>query len=297
MSRAKFSLLLILAIGLGFGGGILGQVLLGGGNNNLTNRIDSVEQTLNEVQSTLDNKVSTATLNSKLEGLDSAQHLSDLQQQVTTLQNKVKSMTVQTTGQTPAKFKVGFINAKEAFTVFTNAVQQERNKVKQKTQEMVQLYQKYEQENISTSKYRQQMDKLRVEKLQAQLAINLSMIDQMIASTGFQTISDQLKKLKKQAQPVDQALTTLSQKISKLTPQEVTSRLNQINSQYKQLDQLLTGIIEQKISEVANTIGESKSFDLVLKRENTVLYNSKKRVVNLTEEVKAKLKAELQPAS
>lgn len=191
--------------------------------------------------------------------------------------------------------KIGYVNATEAFAVFTDAVSEERQSAQKKDEELRALREKAIQGEISESEYRKQADILQAEKLKAQLEIDMAMVKTMLSAPGFESVSDQLKKLSNQVQPImDELNSTLkNMRQGSAVPKEVNNTLSQINSQYQQLDDLLTKLIESKIFQIANVRANEAGYDLVLRQENVVLYGNQDTVDNLTGMTKKALQNEL----
>lgn len=191
--------------------------------------------------------------------------------------------------------KVGFVNAQEAFTVFTKAVEEERQIAQKKTEELVSIREKVLRGEMTESKYRQQRDILQAEKLKAQLDIDIAMLDRMLKAEGFQSVSDRLFKLKEQVKPITDELEKLLGELKggSAVPEEVSQKLSQIHSQYQQLDDLLTRLIETKIFQIANLRAKEEGYDLVLRQENVVIYSNSDSVDDLTEMTKEALREEI----
>lgn len=194
-----------------------------------------------------------------------------------------------------SSLKIGYVNATEAFAVFTDAVSEERQSAQKKDEELRNLREKAIQGEISESEYRKQADILQAEKLKAQLEIDMAMVKTMLSAPGFESVSDQLKKLSNQVQPImDELNSTLkNMRQGSAVPKEVNNTLSQINSQYQQLDDLLTKLIESKIFQIANVRANEEGYDLVLRQENVVLYGNQDTVDNLTGMTKKALQNEL----
>ncbi|MBC7344251.1 MAG: hypothetical protein H5U03_02280, partial [Clostridia bacterium] len=84
------------------------------------------------------------------------------------------------------KLKVGIIDAENLFTrVFLLQVAAERSVLQAKGQAIQDLQEKYSQGQINADAYQQEYAKLQAEYLQAQVQVNMSMLEKMIASPGF----------------------------------------------------------------------------------------------------------------
>lgn len=193
------------------------------------------------------------------------------------------------------ELKIGFVNANEAFTVFTQAVEEERKSAQKKTKELSSLKESVLKGEISESKYKRQEDILQAEKLKAQLDIDIAMVDRMLEAKGFESISKRLLNLKEQVKPImgelEKALNDLRE--GSALPDEVSQKLSQIHNQYEKLDDLLTGLIENKIFQTANLRAKKEGYDLVLRQKNVVLYSNSDRIDNLTEITKKALREEI----
>lgn len=191
--------------------------------------------------------------------------------------------------------EVGFVNAQEAFTVFMQAVEEERKSAQKKSEELLSLRESALKGEISESEYKKKRDVLQAEKLKAQLDIDIAMLDRMLKSEGFESVSDKLFNLKEQVKPIMDELEKVLNEIREgsAVPEEVSQTLSQIHSQYEQLDNLLTKLIETKIFQITNVRAKEEGYDLVLRQENVVLYRNSDRIDNLTEMTKEALRKEI----
>ncbi|MCF7890396.1 hypothetical protein K9M78_04175 [Candidatus Bipolaricaulota bacterium] len=194
-----------------------------------------------------------------------------------------------------AGMEIGFVNTKEAFTVFTKAVEEERKSAQQKSEELVSLREDVLKGKISEGEYKRQRDVLQAERLKAQLEIDIAMLDRMLKAEGFKSVSGRLFDLKEQVKPIMDELEKVLNNIREgsAVPEEVSQTLSQIRSQYEQLDNLLTKLIEGKIFQITNVKAKEEGYDLVLRQENVVLYSNSDRVDNLTEMTKEALRKEI----
>ena len=151
---------------------------------------------------------------------------------------------------------IAYLNAEEAFTVFTEAVADLRQKALDKQKEKLELQQQYLSGTVSKEEYESRQTELEVELLQAQLNIDIGTIDRMIASPGFADIRHDLERLREEAQPVTDMMRNLvsTVRVGVLDPQEIENRYTQVKNAFTQLDQLLTQAATAKIKD------ESRSF-------------------------------------
>ena len=318
MSNSKLVLVLVVALGLGFLGGFLGGQFTGGSSDtgDLNERVDAVSDRLNSIETQLDQMPDdfssyasvdeVSALRSSIQELEegtsggtvsgvSEEELTNLESNLADLESRVSELSQGTgTGETTA-LKVGYVNATEAFTVFTDAVSEERESAQAKDEELRSLREQAIQGEISESEYRQQADILQAEKLKAQLEIDLAMVEKMRSAPGFESVAGQLEDLSSQVQPIMEELniTLDNMRQGSAAPEEVSNTLSQINSQYQQLDDLLTRLIESKIFQIANVRANEAGYDLVLRQENVVLYGNQNSVDNLTGMTMTALQEEL----
>lgn len=318
MSNSKLVLVLVVSLGLGFLGGFLGGQFTGGSSDtgDLNERVEAVSNSLNDIETQLnqmpDDFSSYASvdevnaLRNSLQELEegtsggtgtgvSEEELTNLESNLSDLESRVSELSQGTATEVTSTLKVGYVNATEAFTVFTDAVSEERESAQAKDEELRSLREKAIQGEISESEYQKKADILQAEKLKAQLEIDMAMVEKMRSAPGFESVSDQLKNLSGQVQPImDELNSTLkNMREGSAAPEEVSNTLSQINNQYQQLDDLLTRLIESKIFQIANVRANEAGYDLVLRQENVVLYGNQNSVDNLTQMTKSALQEEL----
>ena len=317
MSNAKFALILVLALVLGFGGGYLAQMVGGGSDvSDLSDKVDVISEEISSLRTKV-NRVpddfasfasvdEVSALKSSLDQLKqqvdetgvgvSGEDVSELQNKVQDIESRITE--IETSGVSDgsaAGLKIGYVNATEAFNVFTNAVKEEREQAQQKNDELVNLRERAIQGEISEEEFNKQSDILQAEKLKAQLAIDLAMVEKMMNAKGFESISDRLSQLKSQVDPIMNELDNVLENMrnNSAAPEEVAQTLSQINSQYQQLDNLLTRLIETKIFQITNVEADKQGYDLVFRQENVVLYRDSAKVDDLTEATKEVLRSEI----
>jgi Skp family chaperone for outer membrane proteins len=186
---------------------------------------------------------------------------------------------------------IAYINAEDAFTVFTNAVSSLRQKALDKRNEIVKLQGDFMQSTISREQYERRLNELNVELIDAQLDIDVGTIDRMIASDGFSDIRADLQKLRDAAQPVVEEVKNLvaTAKLGVVDATEFQSRLAQVQSAFQQLDTLLTQAATLKIQQAAKKIAVQKGYHLVLPTKNTVVYADPSVLTDITELVKTEI--------
>ena len=191
--------------------------------------------------------------------------------------------------------KIAYINAEEAFIVFTDAVKDLRQKAVDKQAEIGPLQQQYLASAISREEFDTQNNQLQVELLQAQLNIDIGTIDRMIASPGFSDIRNDLERLREEAQPVIDEMKKLvsTVRVGIIDPQEFQNRFNQVKAAFTQLDQLLTQAATSKIVKAAEKIAVENGYDLVLRAKNVIIYRNTAKLVDITDLVKHELAAYL----
>jgi len=187
--------------------------------------------------------------------------------------------------------RVAYINAEEAFSVFTEAVADLREKAMDKQKELLELQQQYLASTVSKEEYESRLIELEVELLQAQLNIDIGTIDRMIAAPGFADISNDLERLREEAQPVIDMMRNLvsTVRVGVVDTQEVENRYSQVKNAFTQLDQLLTQAATAKIVQAAERVAVENGYDLVLRTANVIVYRNTAKLVSITDLVKHEL--------
>jgi Skp family chaperone for outer membrane proteins len=201
------------------------------------------------------------------------------------LQNEVANLRQQ------GALRIAFVKAEDAFKVFTDAVSDMRQRATDKAAELVQLQQEYNNGTISDSDFEQQMMELKAEFLDAQYAVQVTMIDRMIAADGFADIRGELTALKEEAQNYVDGMKDLlsTARIGVIGTAEFDSRYAQLENAYQQLDQLLVSAATVKVVEAAKEVAVERGFDLVLNKQNVYVYSNPASVVDITDLVKTRL--------
>lgn len=207
--------------------------------------------------------------------------------EVTALTNRVAAL--EANPATP--LKVAYINAEDAFSVFTDAVSDLRQRAIDKQGEILKLQQQYMASTISKDDFDTQNNQLQVELLQAQLNIDLGTIDKMIASPGFSDMKSDLQRLKDEAQPVVDEMKNLvsTVHVGVIDTTEFQNRYMQVKNAFTQLDQLLTKAATTKIVQAANKVAVDNGYDLVLRTQNVIVYRNTAKLTDITDLVKHEL--------
>ncbi len=210
---------------------------------------------------------------------------------ITALQSQVASLQK----NQAAPLKIAYINAQDAFTVFTDAVKDLRQKAVDKQNEISTLQQDFLASKISQADYQKQNDLLQVQLLQAQLNIDMGTIDKLIAAPGFSDMRSDLQKLKDEAQPVVNEMKNLVSTVQTgvLDPTGFQNRYTQVKNAFTQLDQLLTQAATSKIVQAAQKVAVSQGYDLVLRVQNVIVYRNTARLTDITDLVKHELSSYL----
>jgi len=220
-------------------------------------------------------------------GVANENEIAALKTQVNNLETKVQSI---------SPLKIAYINAEDAFTVFTDAVKDLRQKALDKQAEIVKLQQDFLASKISKEDYQTKYNQLQVELLQAQLNIDIGTINKMISAPGFADIQSDLERLKDEAQPLVDEMNKLVQTVQTgvVDPQEFQSRFTQVKNAFTKLDQLLTQAATSKIVEAANKVAVKNGYDLVLRAKNVIVYRNTAKLTDITDQVKHELSTYLQ---
>ena len=213
--------------------------------------------------------------------------IADLQSQL----KQVKAALAALQEASAAPLRIAYLNTEDAFSVFTDAVSDLRQKAFDKKGEIVKLQQQYMAGAISKDDFDSQNNQLQVELLQAQLNIDLGAIDKMLASPGFSDMKSDLQRLKDQAQPVVDEMKNLisTVRVGGIDKIEFQTRYTQVKNAFTQLDQLLTQAATAKIMQAANKVAVAQGYDLVLCTKNVIVYRNTAKIIDITDMVKREL--------
>ncbi len=218
-----------------------------------------------------------------------AKDLGALQARVQSLEGKIASLPASPTG---SSLKIGVVDAESLFTrVFLPQVATERNALQAKAQAIQDLQTKYAQGQVKADTYQQQYARLAAEYLQAQVQVNMSMLDKMIASPGFANLRADLQNLKDQAKPLaDQVQNLVKQaQVTILDYNAFSNQLQQLQTAFQQVDQLLTQVAAVKILEISQQVAQEQGYDIVLRTKDVVMYQRAPAISDLTPEVEKRL--------
>jgi chromosome segregation ATPase len=230
-----------------------------------------------------------ADLESRLEQIraDYLAQIADLQSQLKHVQDALATLEE----ESAPPLKIAYLNAEDAFSVFTDAVSDLRQKAIDKQMEIAKLQQDFMAGTISKDEYQNTNNRLQVELLQAQLNIDIGTIDKMIASPGFSNMRSDLQRLRDEAQPVVDEMNNLVAmvQVGVIDTQEFENRYTQVKNAFTQLDQLLTQAATAKIVEAANKVALAEGYDLVLRVKNVIIYRNAAKLIDITDLVKREL--------
>jgi len=207
------------------------------------------------------------------------------------MQADLAALDSQSAAASAGRLRIAYLNADDAFSVFTNAVSSLRQKAVDKRNEIVKLQGDFMQSTISKDQYQRRLNELNVQLIEAQLDIDVGTIARMIASEGFADIRADLQKLRDAAQPVVEEVKNLvaTAKLGVADAAEFQSRLTQVQSAFQQLDTLLTQAATLKIQQAAKKIALQKGYDLVIPTKNVIVYVNQSALPDITEAVKAEV--------
>lgn len=187
-----------------------------------------------------------------------------------------------------AQVRIAVVDAEGLFVrVFLPQVETERRTLQAKAQAIQELQAKYAQGQVRAEAFQQEYAKLAAEYLQAQVQVNMSMLEKMIASPGFANLRADLQNLRDQAKPLaDQVQNLVKQaQVVVLDYGAFTNQLQQLQAAFQQIDQLLTQVAAVKILEVSQKLAQEKGFDMVLRTKDVVMYSRSPAVSDLTADV------------
>ncbi|MCD5408403.1 SHOCT domain-containing protein [Candidatus Bipolaricaulota bacterium] len=188
--------------------------------------------------------------------------------------------------------KVAYVDAEELFMkVFLPKVDAERQAMILKQQEIQQLRARYLQGEISQEEYQQQGARLQVELLQAQLNVNLTMLDKMIASPGFANFRGDLERIRESARPLTAEVANLVQsaQLGIVYLEGFMATYQQLQAAFQQLDQLLSRVAAAKIVEIAQQVAREQGLDLVLRKKDVLIYYNDQKITDISGEVEGRL--------
>lgn len=279
---------------------LVGIITLGFSNRNLGKQLHSLQDQILTVNADLVTlKTTTYQIDTHLQTTD--QELIALMIRTDEISTDLQEAEVRLSSASPTGYvsstplKIAFINAEDAFSVFTDAVSDLRQRAIDKQGEIVKLQQQYMARTISKDDFDSQNNQLQVELLQAQLNIDVGTIDKMIASTGFSDMKSDLQRLKDEAQPVVDEMKNLvsAVRVGVIDTTEFQNRYTQVKNAFTQLDHLLTQAATTKIVETANKVALAEGYDLVLRVKNVIVYRNAGKITDITDLVKRELRTYL----
>ena len=310
----------------GFAGGILGTLIFGYGGKitsledknqaivaqlsdvsdtlaTLSTHLDRLENSIAALKTRLTKTDDTLTslndlvnsIQAQLETLQSdlTSRLGDLEPRLDTVESSISSLEDQLVSvpQGPG-FRVAYVDAENLFfKVFLPQVEAQRQAMSQKQGEIQNLQGRYLEGELTQDQYQQQVAKLQVELLQAQLNVDLTMLDKMIASPGFVNFRSDLERIREQARPLADEVKNLLQtaQLGIVDMEGFLAQYGQLESAFKQLDQLLTQAAAAKIVEIAQQVAKEKGFDLVFRKKDVLIYRNEEAVTDISGDVEGRL--------
>ena len=255
----------------------------------LTKRLDSAEteleafvQALEELRTATEEVRKTLALHNPT---DIEARLQKIEKLLEELQKSIEALHV-------AQVRIAVVDAEGLFTrVFLPQVEAERWAFQAKAQAIQELQAKYAQGQIQAESYLREYAKLAAEYLEAQVQVNMSMLEKMIASPGFANLRADLQNLRDQAKPLaDQVQNLVKQaQVVVLDYTTFSNQLQQLQIAFQQVDQLLTQVAAVKILEISQKLAQEKGFDIVLRTKDVVMYFRSPAISDLTADVEQAL--------
>jgi Skp family chaperone for outer membrane proteins len=202
------------------------------------------------------------------------------------LEQRINALSQQGAG---ADFRIAYLDAEDAFTVFLEVTADLRERANDKALEISDLQNEYAASTISRDEYQQRANELQAELLDAQLTIDINALDRMIASDDFADIRPKLEEWKETAQLLANEVKNIVSmaKMGVADPLEYQSRYTTAKNAFTQFDQGLTQAATLKIVQVAQRIAVEQGFDMVLRVKNVLVYRNPLSLVDITDEVKS----------
>ncbi|MGB2982590.1 MAG: OmpH family outer membrane protein [Candidatus Bipolaricaulia bacterium] len=202
------------------------------------------------------------------------------------LERRINDLQGQSTG---GDFRVAYLDAEAAFSVFLEVTADLREHANEKISEISDLQNQYAASTISRDEYQQRANELQAELLDAQLTIDISALDRMIGSSDFSDIRAKLQEWKETAELLANEVKNLVSmaRMGVVDPLEYQSRYTTANNAFQQFDQGLTQAATLKIVQVAQRIAVEQGFDMVLRVKNVLVYRNPATLIDITDEVKS----------
>jgi chromosome segregation ATPase len=191
-----------------------------------------------------------------------------------------------------SQVRIAVVDAEGLFVrVFLPQVEPERRALLTKAQAIQELQAKYAQGRIPAGAYPQEYAKLAAEYLEAQVQVNMSMLEKMLASPGFANLRVDLQNLKDRAKPLADRVQSLVKQaqVAVLDYNAFSAELQELQTAFQQVDQLLTQVAAVKILEVSQKLAQEKGFDIVLRTKDVVMYLRSPAISDLTADVEQAL--------
>jgi Skp family chaperone for outer membrane proteins len=190
-----------------------------------------------------------------------------------------------------APLMIAYLDTDSAFAVFTDAVKDLRQAAQDKANQISALQWQYDIGALTKSDFDAKNNQYKAELLQAQLAVDLDMIDKMIASRGFSDLKVQLQQIRKQAQPIVEQMNSIvtTARMGVVNVQEFENHINAVETSFSELDKLLTQASLVKITAVSRKVAVQNGYDLVLQKKNVIIYQNSAKLTDITNLVKQEL--------
>ena len=187
--------------------------------------------------------------------------------------------------------KIAYMDAEQAFTVFVLAVGDLRQRITDKTNEITQLQNDYNQGIISSEESQRRYFVLNAELLDARMTTAAGTLDRMIASDDFSDLRSALITLREEAQPLLDEINNLVSTISigAIDSTEFSNRHSTLSAMFEQFDGYVTSAATQKLVQATDNVAREQGYDLVIRKKDVIMYRNDLTVDDITETVKAEI--------
>lgn len=194
-----------------------------------------------------------------------------------------------------SSFKVAYLEPQGAFSVFTDTVADLLQTQAAKEAELAMLNEGFTSGAITETDYEKKVKELGAEILQAQFAVDLGLLEKLVASPGFADLAADLGALKEKAAPLAEDIARFVERVSTQAIDSTTfaDEKNALEARRAALDGRLSELGWTKALEIAERVAREKGYDLVLRREDILVNGNTGRLFDITDLVRSEIASQL----